>query len=296
MRPRDRRLLVPVTTGAMAAVALVVAAATSVPAGPTSAPAAVALPLASAPAAGTPAASPGAVSPVNRPGRRPGPEPRITILGDSVAWTVGAYLPAHPGLTVNNRAVQGCGIARLPDIRYIGSPHTNYPGCDTWDSRWRSSVATDDPDVSMILLNRWELMDRRLDGRYQAVGDPEYNAYLSQELTTAISIAAGNGARVVLLTAAYTHRSERPDGGLYPEDTPQRVDAWNALLKRVAATAPAHPTVLDLNRLVCPGGAFTWSIGGLQIRSDGLHFTPAGVQRIIAPWLLPQLARQATGP
>jgi peptidoglycan/LPS O-acetylase OafA/YrhL len=293
-RRRDRRLLVPVTTGAMAAVALVVTAATATgAAGGGSTPAAVALPA--APATHAPA-TPGAVAPTARPGRRPGAQPRVTILGDSVAWTIGAYLPAHPGLTVTNRAVQGCGIARLPDIRYIGTPHTNYPGCDTWDGRWRAAVAADDPDVSMILLNRWELMDRRLNGRYQAVGDPEYDAYLTRELTLAISIAAGDGARVVLLTAAYTHRSERPDGGLYPEDTPQRVDAWNRLLATVAAAAPSHPTILDLNRLTCPNGVFTWSIGGLQVRGDGLHFTPAGVQRIIAPWLLPQLTRLATAP
>src|SRR5436190_3026945 len=139
-------------------------------------------------------------------------------------------------------------------------------------------------------------MDRRLNGRYQAIGDPDYDAYLTRELTLAISIAASNGARVVLLTAAYTHRAERPDGGLYAEDTPHRVDAWNRLLATVAATVPAHPAVLDLNRVVCPDGRFTWDVGGVRVRSDGLHFTPAGVQRVIAPWLLPRLATLATAP
>src|SRR4051794_19201353 len=47
------------------------------------------------------------------------------------------------------------------------------------------------------------------------------------------------------VTAACTHRAERPDGGLYPEDQPARVDAWNALLRteqakesRAAASLP----------------------------------------------------------
>jgi hypothetical protein len=31
------------------------------------------------------------------------------------------------------------------------------------------------------------------------------------------------------------------------------------------------------------------------VRSDGLHYTPAGVQKIIAPWLLPKLATIANG-
>jgi hypothetical protein len=54
-------------------------------------------------------------------------------------------------------------------------------------------------------------------------------------------------------------------------------------------------TLLDLNKVVCPDGKFTWRIGGLRIRSDGLHYTPAGVARIVAPWLLPKLAAIATG-
>jgi hypothetical protein len=52
--------------------------------------------------------------------------------------------------------------------------------------------------------------------------------------------------------------------------------------------------VLDLPKVVCPGGTFTWTVSGVRVRSDGLHFTPAGVQRIVAPWLLPQLTRLAT--
>lgn len=31
----------------------------------------------------------------------------------------------------------------------------------------------------------------------------------------------------------------------------------------------------------------------MRVRSDGLHFTPEGVQEWIAPWLLPQLYRIA---
>ncbi|HEX6497897.1 MAG TPA: acyltransferase family protein [Micromonosporaceae bacterium] len=230
--------------------------------------------------------------PDRRPGRHPGP-PRIGFYGDSVAWTLAKYLPPQPNGQVINRAVQGCGIARLPDILELGTPHTNLPGCTTWDQRWRADLGRDDPDVAVILLDRWELMDRRLDGTYQHVGQPGYDAYLTRELDLAISIVGSRGATVVLLTAPYTHRAERPDGGLYPEDQPQRVDAWNALLRADAARHP-RTTVVDLNSRVTPGG-FTWSIQGLRVRSDGLHFTPAGVREWIAPWLMPHLWALATG-
>jgi peptidoglycan/LPS O-acetylase OafA/YrhL len=289
---RGWRHLVPATAVAMAGVAAIVLVATVPKPPPTVAAAgpAIALPP-------LPAPRPSATSrppPTQRAGRVPGVEPRATIFGDSVAWSLGSYLPPHPGLTVNVGAVQGCGIAVLPDILLEGSPHTNYPYCTAWPDIWRKHLDETDPDVSVILLDRWELTDRRLDGRYQHVGQPAFDAYLSGQLDRAVQVAGARGARVVLLTAPYTHRNERPDGGLYPEDDPARVDAWNALLRKEVA---AHPdlTLLDLNRLVCPDGRFTWTVGGVRVRSDGLHFTPQGIQRLIAPWLLPHLAALATG-
>ena len=256
---------------------------------PGSAAPAIALP--SAPAT----ASTADRAPILRDGRRPGNLPRVVFLGDSVSWSLGTYLPKNPGLTVTVRAIQGCGIARLPDIIQLGEGHTNYPACPTWDARWTRAIEADDPDVAVILLDRWELMDRRLGGEYQHVGQAAYDAYLEFELKLAISVAGKRGARVVLLTAPYTKRAERADGRLYDEDKPERVDAWNALLRRVAAQQIDLVRVLDLNALVCPDGKFTWSIDGLRIRSDGLHFTERGVQRLIAPWLLPQLAAIAYG-
>jgi len=47
--------------------------------------------------------------------------------------------------------------------------------------------------------------------------------------------------------------------------------------------------VIEIGEQVSPGGRFTWTAGGYQIRSDGLHLTPCGVQGWTAPWLLPQL-------
>lgn len=193
------------------------------------------------------------------------------------------------------RAIQGCGIARLPDLLQLGQGGTNYPGCDTWDKRWQKGVDADDPDVSVILLDRWELMDRYIGDGYHHVGEPVYDFYLSHELQLAISIAGSHGAHVVLLTAPYTHRAERPDGGLFDEDQPARVDAWNKLLYQAQSVDPTHITIIDLNKRVCPDGVFTWAVGNLQIRSDGLHFTEEGVQQWIAPWLLPQLADVAYG-
>jgi hypothetical protein len=216
-------------------------------------------------------------------------------MGDSVAWTIGAYLPSHPGVTVVNRAIQGCGITLKTDILTTGTPHTLYPYCPTWPQRWQSAADADHPDITVILLNRWELMDAKVGDGYQHVGQPTFDAYLVGQLDQAVGIAGTGGAHVVLLTASYTRRAERPDGGLYPEDQPERVDAWNTLLRREAATRPDQVSVVDLASITCPGGTFRWTVDGVRIRSDGLHFTPAGVRQVIAPWLLPRLVAIANG-
>ncbi len=251
------------------------------------------VPIVAIPSLDPSAVTSGRPTPVQRENRRPGAEPRISIFGDSVSWTLGTYMQEFPGLKITTHSLPGCGIARLPDIIYIGEPHTNYPDCKTWEVNWKYGVDVDDPDVAVVLLDRWELMDRKLGEEYMHVGEPLMDAYLTVELEFALSIVGANGAHIVLLTAPYTHRWERPDGGLYDEDKPERVDAWNRLLDRVASKHPETITVIDLNKWVCPEGKFTWEIDDLQVRSDGLHFTPEGVQEWIAPWLVPQLANLA---
>ena len=223
-----------------------------------------------------------------------GRDPVIDVFGDSVAWTLVRYLPSHPGLDIRGHILLGCGVARTGPYRYFGQTYPGVgPDCREWPTLWRRAIDADDPDVAFILVGRWETMDRMLEGRWTHVGDPAFDAYLRSELELAIATAGAHGARVVLATEPYNRRGEQLDGSLYPEDEPDRVTAWNALLRDVAADHP-DVRVLDFGARVSPDGQFTWTAGGIQVRSDGLHLTPAGVQDWIAPWLLPQLRTAVT--
>jgi lysophospholipase L1-like esterase len=130
-------------------------------------------------------------------------------------------------------------------------------------------------------------------GRWRSIGDPAFDGYLRSELELAIATAGAHGARVVLATEPYNRRGEKLDGSVYPEDEPERVTAWNRLLRDVAADSPGV-RLLDFGARVSPEGHFTWTAGGVQVRSDGLHLTPSGVQQWIAPWLLPRLRDAVT--
>jgi hypothetical protein len=218
-----------------------------------------------------------------------GRRPVIDVFGDSVAWTLLSYLPSHPGLDIRGRIILGCGVARIGPYRYFGQTYAEVgPDCREWPALWRRAIGADDPDVALIMVGRWETMDRMFEGRWTHVGDPVFDTYLRSELELAIETAGAHGARVVLATEPYNRRGEQLDGSLYPRGRARPRHAWNVLLREVAADHP-DVAVLDFGARVSPESQFTWTAGGIQVRSDGVHLTPTGVQDWIAPWLLPQL-------
>ena len=70
---------------------------------------------------------------------------------------------------------------------------------------------------------------------------------------------------------------------MYPEDNPDRVDEWNALLRSVVKPRK-NVTLLDLNRKLGPNGVYTNRVDGIRVRSDGVHPTPEAV-KWLTPWL-----------
>ena len=218
----------------------------------------------------------------------------VAVFGDSLAWTLVSYLPTTPGLEVLDRTMLGCGVARSAPYRYFGQlyPHVA-DDCRDWPRLWQHAIEVDDPDVALVFVGRWETMDRVVDGEWGHVGQAAVDAYLRSELELAIRTAGAHGARVVLATEPYNRRGEQLDGSLFPEDQPERVTAWNALLREVALDHP-RVRVVDLGARITPDGEFSWDAGGFQLRTDGVHLTPSGVQGWIAPWLVPQL-RDAVG-
>jgi peptidoglycan/LPS O-acetylase OafA/YrhL len=207
----------------------------------------------------------------------------VAVFGDSIAWTLMRYLPPTPGLSFTNYTTIGCGIARGGPYRYVGDTLNQKPECDAWPSRWSQRIKHDRPDVVLLIIGRWEVVDRMHEGRWMSVGDEAYDSYLRGELGRALDVLGSTGARVVVTTEPYNRRAEKPDGSLYPEDDPDRVDEWNTLLRRVVGQRP-NVTVLDLNKKLGPNGAYTTKVNGIRMRSDGVHPTPEAVEWL-TPWL-----------
>ncbi len=221
---------------------------------------------------------------VKPPSGQPAPgTKRVAVFGDSVAWTMMRYLPPTPGLSFTNYTTIGCGIARGGPYRYAGETLPQKPECDDWPSRFSQRISHDRPDTVLLIIGRWEVVDRFNTGHWTHIGDDAFDGYLRGELQRALGILTSTGAHVVVTTEPYNRRGERPDGSLYPEDQPARADHWNALLRSVVGKRP-DVTVLDLNNKLCPGGYYTNKVDGIKMRVDGVHPTPEAV-RWLTPWL-----------
>ncbi|MGV0812088.1 acyltransferase family protein [Mycolicibacterium boenickei] len=213
----------------------------------------------------------------------------VAVFGDSVAWTLMRYLPATPGFHFSDYTTIGCGIARGGPYRSAGETLNQKPECDSWPERWTQRIAHDRPDTVLLMIGRWEAVDRTWRGRWTHIGNDAYDAYLKSELKRALDILGSTGARVVVTTAPYNRRGERSDGTLYPEDQPGRVQAWNTMLRNAAGQRP-NVTVLDFNAKLNPDGKYTAKINGVRMRSDGVHPTSEAVQWL-TPWLLDSLKK-----
>ena len=216
---------------------------------------------------------------------------KVVFLGDSVSKTTAAALqplgPAY-GMSIHDRGILGCGVVRTAPFRYFGRRYEAVPqGCGSWPETWRASVEQDRPDLAVVLVGRWELMDRMVGNRWLSIGTPEFDADVARSLDTAVASAAVLGGRVVLATTPYYRRGPAPGGGTWPEDEPARVDRFNALLREAAARHPGV-AVVELGDRLSVDGRLALTIQGLRVRTDGVHVAPeAG--GFLAPWLLPQL-------
>jgi hypothetical protein len=197
------------------------------------------------------------------------------------------YLPPTAGLEIADYTTIGCGIARGGPYEYVGRELDQKPECDAWPSRWAQRITHERPDAVLLIVGRWEVVDRMRDGRWTHIGERRYDAYLRGELDRALDILGSTGARIVVTTEPYNRRAERADGSLYPEDQPKRVDRWNSML-RSAVGQRNNVSVLDLNRKLNPNGVYTTRVDGIRMRSDGVHPTPEAVEWL-TPWLVEAL-------
>ena len=235
----------------------------------------------------------------------PGTPVRLAILGDSVAWRLGfALLADQPqqtyGVDIDNGAIVACGVVRSSQYRAHGAPNAMASQCNSsgpalsqWPAQWQGSIAQFRPNVVAVLAGRWEVMDRMIAGQWVHIGQPSFDAQLRRSLEEAVHVGSAGGAYVVLLTAPCFNSGEQPGGTAWVEDDPARLARYNQLLRQVAAEHPSTVRVEDFGAMVCPGGNYTTTRDGVQLRDgDGVHIVPTpAAGQWLATHILPTLVQ-----
>ncbi len=223
------------------------------------------------------------------------PDPRVLLVGDSVAASLGlglerAAAASNGTLVAWNQATLGCGMLRQGEVDIGTEPVVQEDICNDWNQRWVVPITQFQPNVVVLLTGAWDLLDRKIDGRYYSPGTIEFDRYFLSELDLATQLLGAQGARVVVLSTPFFSRPELvgQTGRAWPEYEPWRVDRINGLYRDFETAHPDRLTLIDLNSFVSPGGKYAEYIDGVQVRDDGVHFAPGGADMVTA-WLVPQL-------
>ncbi len=235
-----------------------------------------------------------------------GPAVKVLLVGDSVAETLGEGLGEVPvqdryDYVLYDRAILGCGVADGPQVQVMGAVNTIVPACGgppapgdslneiiPWATQWANEITQIHPNVVVEGAGRWEVVDRLYQGKWTNILQPQYAAYIRGQLEKAAEVANAAGVPMVFLTAPCTEEPEQPDGNAWPEDNPARREAYNRMIRQIAAAHPRTVFVGDLDKAACPGGKYASTVHGVVIRTvdDGVHFTPQGGV-FVAPSLMP---------
>jgi peptidoglycan/LPS O-acetylase OafA/YrhL len=204
----------------------------------------------------------------------------VLLVGDSTAWSANLALQDRAyawKINLINAARIGCGIAPGAGAGDGDQAPVKYGECWNWPQEWQQTVAVQRPDVSLVVLGHWEVVNRNVNGKVVHIGQPGYDNLLKAQFEKAVQVLGSAGGKVALATAPCYLRPERPDGTYWPQDDCRRVQDFNKIVWAVAAEHPLNVVVLDLYQFFSPDGKWHLDIGGHQVRdSDGIHFNIDG--------------------
>lgn len=217
---------------------------------------------------------------------------RVLLLGDSAAFTLGIGfengVDERADLLVWNQGVLFCELLRYPRRHPSGEILDSTEPCADWPRLWDDLIEQFEPDVVALSVGPWEVFDRQVDGTWQPFGDQEMDSLLLDALDEAVEVLSSRGATVALLTAPPQHRGSELPGAVWTEAQRWRTEHLNALLAEVADRHPERAELVDLAGFVCPQGSCPSTLDGIELRSDGVHYTAEGAA-LVAEWLGPQL-------
>ena len=201
------------------------------------------------------------------PDRRRSPHRvKVLVVGDSIAGTLAVGLASggpQRRRADRRRGSPGCSVTTTGQIKVSVYEVASGAPCDSGNpdaifATWRHWVDSYNPDV-VVYAARSETFDQQVGGRWENIGQPSFDTYLTSRFRQAVDVLGSKGATVVFMTSPYYDSGTQPSGTPWPEDAPARVNLDNATMRQVAtsSTAPGggRVYVFNLNGVVSPGAA-----------------------------------------
>jgi peptidoglycan/LPS O-acetylase OafA/YrhL len=213
--------------------------------------------------------------------------PRVLLLGDSQMFTLvyrsRGELDASQ-IALASDAIIGCGV-------FDASMHLGK--CAGRADEWQHLVAQFDPDLSVLLIGAWEVLDFTFDGHRYVHGTPAHADALATIVRRAIAPLLARHGRVALLETPCFGESRAAEPSAALRDDRTAVANVNAALRRVANDDRTDVSFVNWAGAICPGGHYVSTIDGVDVRPDGVHYASNGGTRIALNALLPELRRLA---
>ena len=133
-----------------------------------------------------------------------------------------------------------CDLDDLPTISTTnGEVDDPESDCRTWPTLWAHQMAVFHPEVTGLLMGRWDILDHVYQGHLVNITQPAWYKHNEDEIEHAVDVLSAGGAHVMLFTMPYIDPiNESIDGTLSPEDSPVRVQDFNRILTQVRPATP----------------------------------------------------------
>jgi peptidoglycan/LPS O-acetylase OafA/YrhL len=205
----------------------------------------------------------------------PPAQPRLAAFGDSTAlqtsWGLANYIrDSDQGVYVDGFSGLGCSVIRTDQRRTPGvGVEDSDVTCNNWANVWKQKLDAGRPDIALVQVGPWEIVDRQLPGddEWRGPGDPEFDDYLFSEMTEAVDVLSAGGRIVVWLTSPLPGSASGTKDPSWDPD--RRMTRFNELVQKLPQARPGKVVVVDL-----AGWVDTLTPAeDTRMRPDGVHFS-----------------------
>jgi len=213
---------------------------------------------------------------------------RLLLFGDSAAFTLAEQFESPEGANWDVQAFAEFGCPITPGMTIdAGSskPNSVDDECNGWVGLWPEYARILQPDVVVVMIGAWTVLDHRVDGTDLRFASDAWRDTVREALDDAATAAATTGVPVVFLDVPCMG----PGPGTTGRADPDRVAAVNELIRDVAVERDDF-SVAPLSTVICPDGNAQLTIDGVPARYDGVHYTRPGAA-LVWPWLFGELER-----